>query len=153
TERARWVYVSSYLLGLTFFLINVRWLAPVTLPGYLAMCVFFGGVFPLVAWPVRHMFRRHGASLAIALPIVWTAGEYIRAQTVVGFPWYLMAHTHYRVLSMIQISDLVGAYGVSFVVVMVNGWFADLLIQPILIWRRDQPERTTRLPLGSLATL
>jgi len=153
TERPRWVYVSSYLLGVCFFAVNVRWLAPVTLPGYLALCFFFGAVFPLVAWPVRHMFRRHGVSLAIALPIVWTAGEYVRSQSLAGFPWYLMAHTQYRVLPMIQISDLVGAYGVSFVVVMINGWITDLLIQPILIWRRDQPERTTRLPIGSLATL
>lgn len=153
TERPRWVYVASYLLGVSFFAVNVRWLAPVTLPGYLALCVFFGATFPLVAWPVRHMFRRHGVSLAIALPIVWTAGEFVRSQSLAGFPWCLMAHTQYRVLSMIQISDLIGAYGVSFVVVMINGWLTDLLIQPILIWRRDQPERTTRLPIGSLATL
>lgn len=153
TERPRWVYVASYFLGVSFFAVNVRWLAPVTLPGYIALCVFFGATFPLVAWPVRHMFRRHGVSLAIALPIVWTAAEYVRSQSLAGFPWYLMAHTQYRILSMIQISDLIGAYGVSFVVVMINGWVTDLLIQPILIWRRDQPERTTRLPIGSLATL
>ncbi len=153
TEKARRVYFASYLFGLGFFLINVRWLAPVTLPGYLALSAIYAACFPLVAWPVRHMFRRHGASLAIALPIVWTAVEWFRSQSLAGFPWYLIAHTHYRVLSMIQISDLVGAYGVSFVIVMVNGWFTDLLIQPILIWRRDQPERTTRLPLGSMATL
>jgi apolipoprotein N-acyltransferase len=51
---------------------------------------------------------------------------------------------------MIQISDLVGAYGVSFMLAMVNGWITDLLIQPILIRRS---ERGTRLPVGSLATL
>lgn len=152
-ERRRWVYLLSYALGLAFFLINVRWMAPVTFPGYLALAIFFGLSFPVCALPLRHMFRRHGASMALVLPITWTAVEYLRSITTVGFPWFLLAHSHYRVLPLIQISDLAGAYGVTFVLAMVNGWLADLLIQPILIWRREQPERTKRLPLGSFATL
>lgn len=151
--RARSVYLPSYVLGVGYFLIHTSWLAPVTPPGYVVLSLCFGAVFPLAAWPIRHMFRRHGASLAIALPIVWTAIEYLRSQTLVGFPWYLLGHSLHRVPVMIQIADLVGAWGVSFVVAMVNGWFTDLLIQPIMIWRRDQPERTTRLPIGSMATL
>lgn len=153
SDRPKRVYVASYALGVGFFLINVHWMAPVTLPGYVALAVFFGLSFPIAAWPLRHMFRRHGASMAIALPIVWTAVEFIRSQTLIGFPWFLLAHSQYRVIPIIQISDLIGAYGVSFVIAMVNGWITDLLIQPILIWRREQPERTTRLPIGSFAVV
>jgi apolipoprotein N-acyltransferase len=134
-ERARFVYFASLLMGLGFFGVHIRWLAPVTTPGYLALCVGFSVFFPLAAWPIRHMVRRHRVSVALTAPIAWVAMEYLRSITALGFPWALLGHSQYKILTVIQISDLVGAYGVSFVLVMVNGWITDLLIQPILIWR------------------
>ena len=149
-KRSRFVYLVSFLFGLGYFLINVHWLYAVTPPGYFALCFYYALYFPLVAWPVRHMYARHGVSLALSVPIAWVAAEYLRSIAVLGFPWALLAHTQYQNLTVIQISDLVGAYGVSFVLAMFNGWLTDLLIQPILIWRVD---RGTRLPIGSLTTL
>lgn len=152
SDRARPVYVTSYFLGLLYFLIHVRWMIPVTLPGYIAMCIYYAAFFPLAAWPIRHMYRRRGISVAIAAPFVWTAIEYLRSLGPLSFPWVLLGHSQYRVLTIIQISDLIGAYGVSFVLAMVNGWFTDLIVQPILIWRDEKPQAATRLPFGSLTT-
>lgn len=148
--RSWLVYLTSWLMGLGFFLIHIRWMIPVTTPGYLALCVGFSVFFPLAAWPIRHMYQRYGASVALTAPVAWVAMEYLRSIGDVGFPFLLLGHSQYKILTMIQISDLVGAYGVSFVLAMVNGWIVDLLIQPILIWRS---ERVTRLPVGSLTTL
>ena len=149
-EKSRFVYFVSLLLGLGFFLINCQWMIQVTLPGYFALCLGFSVVFPLAAWPIRHMYRAHGASIALTTPVVWVTVEYLRSISDLGFPFLLLGHSQYQNLTMIQISDLVGAYGVSFVLAMINGWIADLLIQPILIWRA---EHGTRLPVGSLTTL
>ncbi|MBN2563252.1 MAG: apolipoprotein N-acyltransferase [Phycisphaerae bacterium] len=149
-RRTRFVFLVSLLFGLGFFLVHVRWLIAVTWEGYLALCVGFSVFFPLAAWPIRHMYRRHGVSVALTAPIAWVAMEYLRSIGDLGFPFFLLGHSQYKILTMIQISDLVGAYGVSFVLVMLNGWITDLLIQPILIWRT---ERGTRLPVGSLTTL
>jgi apolipoprotein N-acyltransferase len=148
--RSWLVYLMSWLMGLGFFLIQIRWMIPVTTPGYLALCGGFSVFFPLAAWPIRHMYQRYGASVALTAPVAWVAMEYLRSIGDVGFPFLLLGHSQYKILTMIQISDLVGAYGVSFVLAMVNGWIVDLLIQPILIWRS---ERVTRLPVGSLTTL
>ncbi len=147
--RAPFLYFGSYLLGLGYMFITVNWMYPVTLPGYIAMCGFFALQFPLMAWPIRHLYQKRGISVAIAAPIVWTAFEYLRCIGPLGFPMNLLGHSHYRVLTMIQISDLVGAYGVSFVLAMINGWITDLLIQPIQIHRA---EKAARLPMGSLIT-
>ncbi len=148
--RARFAYLTSFLLGLGFYLIHIRWMIPVTPPGYFALCLAYAVFFPLAAWPIRHMYRRHGVSVALTAPVAWVAVEYLRSIGPLGFPFLLLGHSQYRVLTMIQISDLVGAYGVSFVLAMVNGWITDLLIQPILVWRS---ERGARLPVGSLTTL
>jgi len=148
--KARFLYFASYLLGLGFFLINLWWLSATTVEGHIATAFYCAIYFPLTAWPIRHMYRRHGASMALTAPIAWVAVEFLRSIGPLGFPWLLMGHSQYQLLTVIQISDLVGAYGVSFVLLMINGWLTDLLIQPIQIWRS---ERTTRLPIGSLATL
>lgn len=160
--RAPFLYGVSYLFGLGFFLINIRWMHIVTWAGYLALSSYMAVYFPLAAWPIRHLYRRRGLSIAITAPIVWVAVEYIRSTAFSGFPWLLLAHSQYKVLTVIQISDLVGAYGVSFLLVMVNGWLTDLLIQPILVWKTSRGDgkagsigrrAVTRLPFGSLATL
>jgi len=148
--KARFAYLTSFLLGVGFYLIHIRWMIPVTAPGYLALCLAYAVFFPLAAWPIRHMYRRHGVSVALTAPVAWVAVEYLRSIGPLGFPFLLLGHSQYQVLTMIQISDLVGAYGVSFVLAMVNGWITDLLIQPILVWRS---ERGARLPVGSLTTL
>ena len=43
-----------------------------------------------------------------------------------GFYWRFLGHSQYQNLALIQIADIVGAAGVSFVVAMVNGLIADL---------------------------
>ena len=146
TSSGRPAYLLSWLFGLGFMAINIRWLSPVTLPGYIALAAYYSLFFPLAAWPIRHMHRRHGLSVAVTTALVWTATEYLRSLGDLGFPWLLLGHTQYRFLPLIQVSDLAGAYGVSFILAMVNGWLTDLVIQPILIWRSDQ---ITRLPLGT----
>ena len=149
-RRSALVYFTSWLFGLGYFAMNIHWMIPVTLPGYLALCGYYSLFFPLAAWPIRHMYQRHGVSVALTAPLVWVAVEYLRTIPPLSFPWLLLAHSQYEQITLIQISDLVGALGVTFIIVMVNGWLTDLLIQPILIWRSDQ---ATRLPIGSLATL
>ncbi len=148
-HKRRTVYLASWLLGAGFFLVHVRWLYPLTPPGYFLLCAGYGLCFPLAAWPIRHMWRRHRAPVALVGPIVWVAVEYLRSIGPLGFPWALLGHSQYEILTMIQISDLVGAYGVSFVLAMVSGLLVDLLLRPARAWR---VERMTRLPLGWVST-
>ena len=44
----------------------------------------------------------------------------IRAIIVTGFSWRLLGHSQYENLSLIQMSDIFGALGVSFLIVMVG---------------------------------
>ena len=62
------------------------------------------------------------------LPFVWVGSELLRAVVLSGFPWFFLSHSFHKVLTLIQVSDLVGAYGVSFVVAAVNGAVADAIL-------------------------
>ncbi|MCP4716428.1 MAG: apolipoprotein N-acyltransferase, partial [Deltaproteobacteria bacterium] len=66
--------------------------------------------------------RRGGAGLIQALAIagIWVAVEYLRANLFTGIPWAQLGHSQYRWTGLIQVCDITGVYGISFLIVMVN---------------------------------
>jgi apolipoprotein N-acyltransferase len=50
----------------------------------------------------------------------WVGLEYARAHLLTGFPWCLLGYTQFKNLHLIQIADLCGVYGLSFLIVIVN---------------------------------
>ncbi|RMF74472.1 MAG: hypothetical protein D6744_14470, partial [Planctomycetota bacterium] len=125
TQRAWLVYWGSFLLAWAYFLINLAWLGPVTGLGFVALAFYLAMYWPLAAWAIRTA-RRAGIEPAWSLPVVWIACEYLRGVMFTGFPWLFLSHAFYKFTTLIQISDITGAWGVSFVVALVNGMFAQL---------------------------
>lgn len=148
-SRAWVAHWLSFLGGWVFFAFNLSWLAPVTGLGYVALAFYLAIYWTLAAWALRTA-RRRGIAPVWALPVIWVACEYLRAFVMTGFPWLFIAHSFATVLPLIQISDITGAYGVTFVAAMVNGWIATLVL-----WRlRRQPGRMPRqIPIGAAATV
>lgn len=127
TAIANRVYVASWVLGFAYFLINMYWMEVPTGMGYVALSAYLACYFPLAACPIRHAVRRRRIPLSVAMPLVWIGVEFARGLVISGFPWFFLGHSQYATLPMIQISDLVGAYGVSFVIAAINGGLADLI--------------------------
>ncbi len=109
----------SFVSGLVFFVITMYWLCNVSIPGsiilILTLSLFFGffGIY----------FRstiQYSPLTFFTLPAFWAILEYIRTHLFTGFGWALLGHSQYTNIPIIQISDITGAYGVSFLVMMVN---------------------------------
>jgi apolipoprotein N-acyltransferase len=118
-ERPRGTIVATYLCALISQVMILQWLrygdpamylAIVALAFYLA---FYVPVFVLLSRAAVHRFR---VPFVLAIPTIWVGLDYFRAYLLTGCSWYCLGHTQYRWIELIQISDLVGAYGVSFVV-------------------------------------
>lgn len=120
THRAWLAHWLSFLVGWGFFLVALRWLMPVTGLGYAALAGYLALYWTLAAWAIR-TGRRHGVSPVWTLPVTWVACEYLRGTVMTGFPWLFLSHSLYDQLPLIQVSDLAGAYAVSFVAAWVNG--------------------------------
>jgi apolipoprotein N-acyltransferase len=75
------------------------------------------------------------------LPVVWVACEWLRATVMTGFPWLFLSHGLYRQLPLIQVSDLTGAYGVSFLAVLVNAVLVEWALQR---WPAPGPRSSAR---------
>jgi len=149
-ESARRAYVFSYIVGAAFFASSIYWLFLVTTAGALVLVVIFAVHFPLMACPVRHLVRRRGWRLALVFPMIWVGSESIRSLFLLEFPWNLLGHSQHRLLAMIQISDLLGAFGVSFVVAAGNGAIADALLHR---WGWPQSPRVSFVPPRPLPSL
>jgi apolipoprotein N-acyltransferase len=57
----------------------------------------------------------------------WVGLEYIRSKLLTGFPWCFLGHTQYEHLYVIQIADICGVYGLSFLIILSNGIICWLL--------------------------
>ncbi|HXJ79318.1 MAG TPA: apolipoprotein N-acyltransferase [Candidatus Methylomirabilis sp.] len=139
---------DGWLSGTVFFVVLLRWLdytfrlySDIPWPlGWLpigllaAYCgLYTGGVIAVVAWLRPRLGR--GCALVMA-PVLWVAGEWIRGHLMGGFPWGLMGYSQHGELLVIQIAELAGVYGVSFLIVAVNAVLAACVG---LGWRRAWP--------------
>jgi len=75
----------------------------------------FPGLFGAIAGPLS---RRPYP--AVSLSAIWVSLEYLRANVLTGFPWCLIGYSQGSYLSLIQIADVTGVYGLSFLVLMAN---------------------------------
>ena len=124
-----WVYLGAvwYWVGLTI----VGWLqasgetGPHALIGWAA---WFGLTFILAgfyaawggaAWWLAR--RTAGGWRIVVFAAAWVVMEWARTLGMLAMPWAQLSYTQYRFLHLIQIADITGAYGVSFLLMLVNG--------------------------------
>ena len=137
----RWRYAGLYYLsGVAFFLPNLYWIGPVTWLGYVLLALFCALYFPVFAFGLHRLVNGLRVPAMIAVPVLWTAIEYLRGTLVQGgFPWFLLGNSLAPRPLFIQIADLAGVWGVSFFIAMLNGLFVDLLRLPLFKDRRFNP--------------
>jgi apolipoprotein N-acyltransferase len=137
------VYLPVWLGGMTFGLAALQWVRLASEPMFfcwIGLALLISIHFLGFAWLTRRLTQRAGLSLLLVAPTVWTALEFGRAHLGIGFPWYYLGHSQHDALAIIQIADIFGAYGVSFLVMMVN-----VVIWQILVSRIASPETKNRL--------
>ncbi|MCF8143136.1 MAG: apolipoprotein N-acyltransferase [Deltaproteobacteria bacterium] len=60
----------------------------------------------------------------------WVGLEYLQTHLMTGFPWCLLGYSQYEHLHIIQLADLFGVYGISFLIVCVNGLIFRISLRP-----------------------
>lgn len=119
-------YRTIYLAGFVWAVATLQWMRlghPAMYLALLALSVYLAMYIPMFVWLGRRCITAH-IPACLAVPVVWTGLEYIRAWLFTGFSWYYLGHTQYRWSGFIQISDVTGVYGLSFVVALVSAAIA-----------------------------
>lgn len=124
------IYLSVWIAGLAFYLAAIQWMRvadPRMYFTWIGLAFYCSLYFPLAVWLIRFLDRCTRWPLVLTVPIVWTALEFLRSTFGGGFSWYLLGHSQHVFLPLIQIADLTGAYGVSFLVAAVNALLFEIL--------------------------
>ena len=120
-------YGALYVAGALFWFPTLQWMRLGDQTMYLAwfaLATYLAAYFPIFIYLTRASMRKFHLPLWVAAPVMWVGLEFLRAHLMTGFAWYFLGHTQYRWAGLIQVSDLVGAYGVSYVVATVNAAIA-----------------------------
>ena len=136
-------FLLSYLAGIVFWALTIYWLVHVTLLGQIFLILYLSlyfGFFGLFISAIRYPLS---AIRLFFIPSLWVVLEYLRAHLLTGFGWALLGYSQYLNLPIIQIADLFGVYGVSFLVMMVN-----VGLWQIIKIRNQKPERPALAETG-----
>ena len=83
-------------------------------------CLPLGILFGLFALGYRYLCSERPLFFFIVIPALWIVCEYIRELVPLYLPWGFMGYTMAGFPRFIQIADVAGVYGLSFIVVFVN---------------------------------
>lgn len=119
--RRRTPFWLGFVHGFLLLVLMVPWFGAFSPAGYPVAGVYWGLLAGLVWVAVMRAVQ--------AMPRVWTppllaAGwtliEWLRTQGTLSFPWGSLAVTQHRYLAVLQMLDLTGAFGLSFLMALVG---------------------------------
>jgi len=131
TTPRRTLGLAAYGLGFLYWLGNLYWLIPVTVLGWIAFCLYMALLWPVMALTLQYS-RKKNIPLFIITAVVVVGTERLQGFPLGGFFWRFLGHSQFQNPTLIQIADLSGAAGVSFMIAMVNGLVADLIMAAYL---------------------
>lgn len=85
------------------------------------MALYFAGFAAILS------ATKNRLPVAISAPIIWVGLDQVKAWLFTGFPWQDLGYSQFQTPLLIQIADLTGQAGVTFLIVMVNALAASFL--------------------------
>lgn len=115
-----WIYHALYVYGDIHFVLSI--LIVVLLNLYLSL---YPALFSLF---YCSFIKKTALPALFVAPVLWTTLEFIRSYALTGFPWASLGYSQYKFLPFIQIADITGIYGISFLLMAINGAIADIFL-------------------------
>jgi len=121
------VYNVGIIYWVSFVVVNYGYL-----PLYLGISVMFllalylSLYVSLFSVALVYLRRKRIGDIYSA-PLLWTVCEFAKSHLLTGFPWENLAHSQYDFTLLIQIADVTGIFGITFLIVLINCAFYDLL--------------------------
>src|SRR2546428_10047679 len=120
---------AGIITSLVYFGINLNWLIAVgrfswlIFPGYAAILFIYTCNFFVFILAVVFARTYLGIDFLYTAPFAWVVSERLRCYGDLSFPWSTFGYALTPVPFFLQFADLVGVYGVSFFLVLLNVLF------------------------------
>ncbi len=157
TQRS---FIAGLVAGLAHYFSLLYWLVPTIhrygyLPVWLSFIILFllagylalyTGFFAfLISW-----LQMTPAKAFFIIPCLWVCLEFLRGTLFSGFPWGLIGYSQYNFLSLIQISDIFGIYGISYLMMIAN---CAIFFAVLFISGRKWQKNTLRWPVVMITSV
>ncbi len=75
----------------------------------------------LFCYLIRRVCKDNRGLFFLFAPVLWTALEYIRStHSEYGFSWLGLGYSQFKTLPIIQMAEITGVYGISWLIMLVN---------------------------------
>jgi apolipoprotein N-acyltransferase len=101
----------------------------------LLLVVYLSLYVAVFAFLLSYIRQRVQWDMVAVAPFLWVSLEYIRSFFLTGFPWATVGYSQYLNLPLIQVADITGVYGISFLILLVNSAVYDFFS---IIGRRER---------------
>lgn len=99
------------------------WLVPFAAAGVPAVLALSGAAATLATFLLCRQLYWRGVARILTLAVFWAASEWLRGHILGGFPWNLVGHAWSGgfpgSLAMLQVTSLIGIYGLSLITIVV----------------------------------
>jgi len=139
-ERPWQAFLTGCITGLLFFGATMYWVSYVAVIGAVALVIYLAlyfGIFAVCVDALSVQFPRPGIIHAIFISSLWVGLEYLRSHLLTGLGWALLGYTQWKILPLIQIADITGVYGVSFLIIFANVLISSKIKKKIKGFRPD----------------
>ena len=130
TLPGRHPYRIFWLAGFTFWLLSVHWIRlphPLNYLAWVVLASYLGVYLPLFVALARVGVHRMKMPLWLVAPVVWTGLDWLRGYLMTGFGMGSLAHTQAGFHWIVQLADVVGEYGVTFLILCIAGSITTLI--------------------------
>ena len=101
---------------------RVGWMVPFAVLGLPAAFAVSGALATLTV----HVSGARGIGRVVVLAGAWSAGEWLRGHAFTGFPWNLVGYGAAASDALLQVTAVIGVYGLGFLVVLASAMPATL---------------------------
>ncbi|MFH1778425.1 MAG: apolipoprotein N-acyltransferase [Candidatus Omnitrophota bacterium] len=139
-ERLGQAFLTGYITGLLFFGATIYWVSYVAIIGAVALVLYLAlyfGAFAVGVDLLLVQFPKPRIRYAVFVSGLWVALEYLRSHLFTGFGWALLGYTQWENLPFIQIADMTGVYGVTFLIVFTNVLISSKIKKKVKGFRPD----------------
>ncbi|MBQ9440905.1 MAG: apolipoprotein N-acyltransferase [Alphaproteobacteria bacterium] len=121
-------FIVGYSFGFTYFLFTISWITNSFT--YVGLNIFYAyaallllvslfSLYPAITCISTVYLSTNKFNLNIYFALLWTITEYLRSILFTGFPWNLVGYASYQFNYFIQIADIFGIFGVSFLLILI----------------------------------
>lgn len=139
SRSPRQAFSDGYIFGLIYFFGTLYWIyhsinhfggVPfIASLGIVVLLCLYLGLYPAIFCVLFiQMIRKTKLPVLFIAPVLWVVLEFLRSYALTGFPWSSVGYSQYKFLHAIQVADITGIYGISFLVLMVNGALVDIVM-------------------------